>query len=57
MKKWLVVVCVALLSGLLLSRWGVDNQELGEGYYYLPSYEAVDVGYPGGSVVYKSGLG
>jgi hypothetical protein len=54
MKKWFVVVCVALLAGLLFSRWGADEQELGEGYYYLPSYEAVDVGYPGGPVVYKA---
>ena len=54
MKKWFVVVCVALLAGLLFFLWGADEQELGEGYYYLPSYEAVDVGYPGGPVVYKS---
>jgi hypothetical protein len=54
MKKWFVVVCAALLSGLLFSQWGADKQELGEGYYYLPRYEAVDVGYPGGPVVYKS---
>ena len=54
MKKWFVVVCVALLAGLLFFLWGADEQELGEGYYYLPSYEAVDVKCPGGSVVYKS---
>ncbi len=28
--------------------------ELGKGYYYLPNYEAKDVGYDGGSTVYKS---
>ena len=54
MKKWLVLVCVALFSGLVFSLWGADKEELGGGYFYLPSDEAVDMGYPGGPVVYKS---
>jgi hypothetical protein len=52
MKKWLVVLCAVLLSGWLFSLWGVDNRELGEGYYYLPEYEAIDIG--GEPMVYKS---
>lgn len=31
-----------------------SDRELGDGYYYLPKYEAVDVGYPE-AIVYKSG--
>ncbi|MFC6225009.1 hypothetical protein ACFP2F_17305 [Hymenobacter artigasi] len=54
MKKWLVLVCVALLSGVLFFLWVADKQELGGRYFYLPSDEAVDMGYPGGPVVYKS---
>lgn len=31
-----------------------DNQDLGDDYYYLPDYEAEDIGYPGGAIVYKA---
>jgi hypothetical protein len=32
-----------------------DAMDLGEGYWYLPEYEAIDIGYPDGkSVIYKS---
>lgn len=31
-----------------------NDRELGDGYYHLPKYEAVDVGYPE-AIVYKSG--
>ena len=51
MKKWPVILCAVLLGGLLLSLWGNDY-ELGDGYYYLPAYEALDVG--GTPMVYKS---
>jgi hypothetical protein len=30
-----------------------SDRELGDGYYYLPKYEAIDVGYPE-AIVYKS---
>ena len=31
-----------------------NEKNLGGGYYYLPDYEAIDVGYPYGSMIYKS---
>ena len=31
-----------------------SDEELGNGYYYLPDYEAVDIGYCEGSTIYKS---
>ena len=31
-----------------------SNEELGNGYYYLPDYEAIDIGYCKGSTIYKS---
>ena len=51
MKKWPVILCAVLLCGLLLSLWGNDY-ELGDGYYFLPAYEAYDIG--GTPIVYKS---
>lgn len=31
-----------------------DNADLGDSYYYLDPFEAIDVGYPDGAIVYKS---
>ncbi len=31
-----------------------EQRYLGENYYYLPVYEALDMGYPGGAVIYRS---
>lgn len=31
-----------------------DESDLGSNYYYLPDYESVDIGYPYGTVIYKS---
>ena len=45
---------VLLLAGLFLFGLGPSEMELGEGYYYLPEYEAIDVGYSGGATVYQS---
>ncbi|MGB5979577.1 MAG: hypothetical protein WBG62_19335 [Cyclobacteriaceae bacterium] len=39
---------------LLLLTACESDQELGGGYYYLPDYEAKDIGYPNGAVIYKS---
>ncbi|MDP2337288.1 MAG: DUF3997 domain-containing protein [Bacteroidota bacterium] len=54
MKKWIIAIFVILLSVALFFIWGVDEQNLGDNYYYLPKYEAIDVGYPGGAIIYKS---
>jgi len=50
----MIAIFVILLSGVLFFIWGVDEQNLGDNYYYLPKYEAVDIGYPGGAIIYKS---
>jgi len=31
-----------------------NEQNLGDNYYYLPEYEAIDVRYPYGAIIYKS---
>lgn len=48
-NKLIFFVCLMMSSCLSWS-----EEELGDGYYYLPYYEAIDVGYNDGSVVYKS---
>ena len=54
MKKWIVAVFVVLLSAVLFFIWGINDHYLGDKYYYLPKYEAIDIGYPGGAIIYKS---
>lgn len=44
----------SLLCIFLITLFGCSEQKLGDGYFYLPDYEAMDVGYPYGSIVYKS---
>lgn len=31
-----------------------DETDLGNNFYYLPDYESIDIGYPYGTIVYKS---
>ncbi len=55
MKKWIIAILVTLLlCGVLFLIMRNDEQILGENYYYLPEYEAYDVGYPEGGIIYKS---
>lgn len=54
MKKWIIIIIVILLFGILFFIWQIDEQDLGKDYYYLPKYKAIDIGYPGGAVIYKS---
>jgi hypothetical protein len=55
MKKWIIAILVILLlCGVLFLIMRTDEQILGENYYYLPEYEAYDVGYPEGGIIYKS---
>ena len=44
---------MALLS-ISCSVIGSDEQDLGDNYYYLPEYEAIDVGFTDGPIIYKS---
>lgn len=55
MKKWIITIVVILLMVVLYLLWGRTNeQDLGDNYYYLPEYEAIDIGYPDGAIIYKS---
>lgn len=55
MKKWIIAIVIILLIVVLYLTWGRGNeQDLGDNYYYLPKYEAVDIGYPDGAIIYKS---
>ena len=48
MKKTLVIFVIFTL-------FSCNDSELGSKYYYLADYAASDIGYPYGSIVYKSG--
>lgn len=54
MKKWIITVAIVLLLVVLYLALGVNEQILGDDYYYLPEYEAIDVGYPNGAIICKS---
>jgi hypothetical protein len=45
----LFLFSICILSGC---RWNDSN--LGQNYYYLNEYNAVDWGFPGGAIIYKS---
>ena len=49
-----IIAIIILITVVLFFFWGESKQDLGDSYYYLPKYEAIDVGYPGGAIIYKS---
>lgn len=48
MKLIIIVIVAMLFLGC------TDEMDLGNNYFYLPEYEAYDIGFPYGSIVYKS---
>jgi hypothetical protein len=54
MKKWLISTLIMVLAIVVLIFRGNDEQDLGNDYYYLPEYEAIDIGFPNGAVIYKA---
>lgn len=50
MKKWTVLIFITIVFFLFA---GCNERDLGDNYYYLPEYEAIDVGYPY-SLIYKA---
>ena len=55
MKKLIIAIWIIFISGIsFFIACNPDEQDLGDHYYYIPKYEAVDVGYPGGGIIYKS---
>lgn len=57
MKKIILFfTLIGIIIGLGYHYCDNDNQVLGHDYYYLPDYEALDMGYVGGGILYKSGI-
>ncbi len=55
MKKWIFATFVLILAVVGLCILWPTDRELGDGYYYLPKYESIDVGYENcEAIVYKS---
>lgn len=52
MNKKTLLFLSCLVMAASCSFW--SDEELGNGYYYLPDYEAEDIGYCEGSTIYKS---
>lgn len=54
MKNWILVICTLFFFGILLFVFESDEQDLGDNYFYLPAYEAIDIGHSEGAIIYKS---
>jgi len=54
MKKWIIAVLILFLTLIIFIYFSDDEQNLGDNYYYLPNYVAIDIGYPEGDIIYKS---
>jgi hypothetical protein len=54
MKKWLYAFLIILIAVIIYFLSGSDEQDLGDNYYFLPEYEAIDVGFPDGAIIYKA---
>lgn len=50
MKRNLILLLIS--ATLFGCKW--SNAPLGDNYWYLDVYEAQDVGYPGGAIIYRS---
>lgn len=55
MKKWIILILIIACCAIVVFFICRNNkQDLGDNYYYLPEYEAVDIGFPDGAVIYKA---
>ena len=54
MKKCIITIIIISIAIILFMIWGNDEQDLGDNYYFLPEYEAIDIGFPDGSIDYKA---
>ena len=54
LKISITIFILILLSYLIVTIFIKDEQNLGNGYYFLPDYEAIDIGYSYGNMLYKS---
>lgn len=54
MKKGFIILGITILIFWLGYKYWDSDMDLGDGYYFLPEYEAKDIGFPDGAIVYKS---
>lgn len=55
MKKWSIAILVLIAAGIVFTMmFEKHDWDLGNSYYYLPAYEAIDTGTEEGSMIYKS---
>ena len=54
MKKGFIILGITILIFWLGYKYWDSDMDLGDGYYFLPEYEALDIGFPDGAIVYKS---
>lgn len=54
MKKWILTIIIFVFVLIIFMFWGNDEQDLGDNYYFLPEYEAIDIGFPDGPIIYKA---
>jgi hypothetical protein len=54
MKRVIISIGILFIIGTLCIYLSIDKDSLGEGYFYLSEYDAFDLGYPGGGIIYKS---
>ena len=53
MIKWILIFMAGFLA-IFYVAYENDDQNLGNNYFYLPKYEADDIGFPDGAIIYKS---
>ena len=55
MKKLIITILIIVFFTIIVFVFkGSDDQDLGDNYYFLPEYEAVDIGFPDGSSIYRA---
>ena len=55
MKKLIIAILIIIFCVIIVFVFmGNDEQDLGDNYYFLPEYEAIDIGFPDGATVYKA---
>ena len=56
MVKFIKGILILMAVILIILIFEKDEENLGENYFYLTPFDAYDVGFPGGAIVYKSDM-
>ncbi len=55
MKKLIITIIIIVFCAIIVFIFkGNKEQYLGDNYYFLTEYEAIDIGFPDGATVYKA---